>query len=319
MGLEAGAETAIRQCLDLQPGERCLIVTDDDRLSIGEALYEAAGSVTENATLLRYRPGDRHGEEPPEPVAAALSDVDAFLAPTSKSISHTRARSDATDGGVRGATLPEITEPVFEKGLDADYDRIRETCERVHDAVRDAEEIRVTAPAGTDITIEPGDRDWQLDTGAVQESGAFSNLPAGEVFVSPVTADGRYVVDGTMRPYGRLEEDHTLAFEVEDGYVTDIEDEEIRATVEGAADEIGEAAYNLAELGIGTNLAVTELVGSVLLDEKAAGTVHLAIGDDAGIGGDTVAPIHLDGVIRDPTVVVDGEELDLPTADAADT
>jgi leucyl aminopeptidase (aminopeptidase T) len=319
MGLDAGAETAVRQCLALQPGETCLIVTDDDRLAIGEALYEAAAEVTESASLLRYRPGDNHGEEPPAPVAAALKDADAFLAPTSKSISHTRARSDASDAGVRGATLPAITESVFEQGLAADYDLIRETCERVHEAVNDAEEIRVTAPAGTDITIEPGDRGWRLDTGAVQDPGAFSNLPAGEVFVSPVSADGRYVVDGTMRPYGRLEEGHTLAFEVENGVVTDIEDDEIRATVEGAADEVGEAAYNLAELGIGTNLAVTDLVGSVLLDEKAAGTVHLAIGDDAGIGGDTDAPIHLDGVIRDPTVIVDGEELALPAADAADT
>jgi leucyl aminopeptidase (aminopeptidase T) len=70
--------------------------------------------------------------------------------------------------------------------------------------------------------------------------------------------------------------------------------------------------YNLAELGIGTNVAVTDLVGSVLLDEKAAGTVHVAIGDNAGIGGETEAPIHSDGVIRNPTVYADGEEVALP-------
>jgi leucyl aminopeptidase (aminopeptidase T) len=71
-------------------------------------------------------------------------------------------------------------------------------------------------------------------------------------------------------------------------------------------------AYNLAELGIGTNVAVTELVGSVLLDEKAAGTVHLAIGDDHGIGGDVEAPIHLDGVLTEPTVFADGQQIALP-------
>jgi leucyl aminopeptidase (aminopeptidase T) len=53
-------------------------------------------------------------------------------------------------------------------------------------------------------------------------------------------------------------------------------------------------------------------VGSVLLDEKAAGTVHFAIGDDHAIGGDTEAPIHLDGVLREPTVFVDGDQLKLP-------
>ncbi|MFB6110843.1 MAG: aminopeptidase [Halodesulfurarchaeum sp.] len=318
MELASGAETAVHQCLDLHPEESCAIVTDDERLSIGRALYEAAAAVTEDAVLLTYPPGDEHGEEPPDPVAGAIAASDAFLAPTTKSISHTRARSDATDAGVRGATLPGITEAIFERGLDADYDRIKATCERVHEAVAGAEEIRVTSPAGTDIVVEPGDREWQLDTGSVQEPGTFSNLPAGEVFLSPETATGRYVVDGTTQPYGLLEEGQTLAFEVEDGYVTDIEDDRIRETVTGAAEAVGESAYNLAELGIGTNAAVSELVGSVLLDEKAAGTVHFAIGDDAGIGGDTDAPIHLDGVIREPSVTADGEEIELPAPNAAD-
>ncbi|MDZ7850153.1 MAG: aminopeptidase [Halodesulfurarchaeum sp.] len=319
MGLRPGAETAIHQCLGLQPDERCLIVTDDDRLEIGEALYDVAREVTDDAVLLTYPPGDQHGEEPPGPVDGALAETDAFLAPTTKSISHTRARSDATDAGVRGATLPGITKDVFEQGLDADYDRIAETCKNVYEAVEGAEEIRITAPAGTDITIEPGDREWRLDTGAVSEPGTFSNLPAGEVFVSPKTANGRFVVDGTMRPYGRLEKGHTLAFEVEDGFVTDIADDSIRESVEAAAEAVGDDAFNLAELGIGTNVAVTDLIGSVLLDEKAAGTVHLAIGDDAGIGGDIDAPIHQDGIILSPTVLVDGEELELPAPDTAHT
>ncbi|MFB6087826.1 MAG: aminopeptidase, partial [Haloarculaceae archaeon] len=98
-------------------------------------------------------------------------------------------------------------------------------------------------------------------------------------------------------------------------YVTRISDDDVREQVETAAEEVGDAAYNLAELGIGTNVAVEDLVGSVLLDEKAAGTVHIAIGDDHGIGGDTHAPVHLDGIITDPTVSADGEEISLPAAD----
>ncbi len=113
-------------------------------------------------------------------------------------------------------------------------------------------------------------------------------------------------------PHGKLAPDQELRFEVTDGYVTDISDPAIREQVEAAADSVGQDAYNLAEIGIGTNLAVTSLIGSVLLDEKAAGTVHLAIGDDHGIGGDVEAPLHLDGIITEPTVYVDGTELDLP-------
>jgi leucyl aminopeptidase (aminopeptidase T) len=310
--LQAPAETAVEQCANLRADESCVVVTDDKRRRIGEALYAAASDVTDDAVVVQYPPGDQHGEEPPTPVAAAMRDADVFFAPTTKSISHTRARGDACDAGARGATLPGITEEVFATGLDADYERIRAECDEMLAQVADAEEVRVTTDRGTDITFRPGDREWLSDTGLVHESGDFSNLPAGEVFVSPETADGRYVVDGTMMPHGLLDAGETLEFEVEDGSVTSISDDDIRDQVGTAAEEVGDAAYNLAELGIGTNVAVTDLVGSVLLDEKAGGTVHIALGDDAGIGGDTDAPLHLDGIIRDPTVYADGDPVDLP-------
>jgi leucyl aminopeptidase (aminopeptidase T) len=311
--LRAAAETAVEQCLGLEADESCVVVTDDKRQSIGEALYEVASDVSEDTAILRYPPGDQHGAEPAPPVAAAMRESDVFLAPTTKSLSHTRARGDANEAGARGATLPGITEDVFTTGLDADYETIAAHCEDVLAQVADADEVRVTTPSGTDITFDAGDRDWREDTGIVHDAGDFSNLPAGEVFVSPVDANGTYVVDGTMMPHGLLDDDHDLRFEVEDGFVTDISDEDVREQVEAASEEVGRDAYNLAELGIGTNVAVTDLVGSVLLDEKAAGTVHIAIGDDAGIGGDTDAPLHLDGIITEPTVYADGEAVALPS------
>ncbi|WP_348612187.1 aminopeptidase [Halobaculum rarum] len=312
--LRAAAETAIHQCLDLGSDESLAVVTDDKRESIGEALYAVASEVTAAASIVRYPPASQHGEEPPAPVAAAMREADAFLAPTTKSLSHTRARGDACDAGARGATLPGITRDVFVTGLDADYATIAQHCADVRAQVDAADEIRVTTEPGTDITFEPGDREFLSDTGDVSEPGSFSNLPAGEVFVSPEDANGTYVVDGTMMPYGLLE-GRELRFEVEDGFVTDISDDEVREQVEAAAEEVGEDAYNLAELGIGTNVGVTDLVGSVLLDEKAAGTVHIAIGDDAGIGGDTDAPLHLDGIVTEPTVYADGEVVDLPSVE----
>ncbi|NUE01785.1 aminopeptidase [Halorubraceae archaeon YAN] len=310
--LRLAAQTAISQCMNLSADESCLIVTDDKRQPIGEALYDVACEITPNASIIRYPPSEQHGEEPAEPVATAMAAADVFLAPTTKSLSHTRARGSANDAGARGATLPGITEDVFVTGLDADYESIAEHSAAMLAQVKDATEIRVTSPQGTDITFEPGSREWFSDTGMVHEPGQFSNLPAGEVFVSPENVNGRYVVDGTMMPYGLLDDGQELVFEVEDGYVTSISDDNVRAQVENGAASVGQDAYNLAELGIGTNVGVSELVGSVLLDEKAAGTVHIAIGDDAGIGGDTDAPLHLDGILTEPTVYVDGEAIDLP-------
>lgn len=303
------AATAI-DALELGPDESLAVVTDDERKEIGEALYEAGRSVTDDAVILRYPPADQHGVEPPAPVAAAMESADAFLAPTTRSLSHTRARSAACEAGARGATLPGITRDVFTTGLDADYEAIARHSQAVYDQVADADEIRVTTERGTDVTFDVSGRSWYQDTGDISEPGSFSNLPAGEVFTSPASADGTYVVDGTMMPHGRL--DRELTFEVSDGRVTHISDDAIRGQVEEAAQQVGDAAWNLAELGIGTNVGVRELVGHVLLDEKAAGTVHIAIGDNASIGGSVEAPIHLDGILLEPTVAADGERIELP-------
>ncbi len=72
----------------------------------------------------------------------------------------------------------------------------------------------------------------------------------------------------------------------------------------------GEGCRVVCELGIGTN-PNARLQGNVLTDEKVMGTVHIAIGHNAlaSYGGQNRAPIHLDGVIGGPTLIVDGETL----------
>jgi leucyl aminopeptidase (aminopeptidase T) len=67
----------------------------------------------------------------------------------------------------------------------------------------------------------------------------------------------------------------------------------------------GELGTNLAELGVGTNDRA-QLTGNVLEDEKILGTVHIAFGASAGIGGNVSVPIHLDVVILDATLDIDG-------------
>ena len=67
----------------------------------------------------------------------------------------------------------------------------------------------------------------------------------------------------------------------------------------------GEQGTNLAELGVGTNERA-RLTGNILEDEKMLGTVHVAFGASAGIGGTVAVPIHLDCLVRDATLDVGG-------------
>jgi leucyl aminopeptidase (aminopeptidase T) len=68
----------------------------------------------------------------------------------------------------------------------------------------------------------------------------------------------------------------------------------------------------IAELGIGLNPALRPM-GHVVCDEKAAGTAHVAIGNNTGpYGGDNVATIHVDCVFSQPVLVADGRPVSLP-------
>jgi leucyl aminopeptidase (aminopeptidase T) len=58
---------------------------------------------------------------------------------------------------------------------------------------------------------------------------------------------------------------------------------------------------NLGEFGIGMNRNA-RIVGNILEDEKAYGTCHFAIG--ANFDGDAPALIHLDGLVKKPTIHV---------------
>ena len=92
---------------------------------------------------------------------------------------------------------------------------------------------------------------------------------------------------------------------VSGGFVREISGGAQTKKLKQTLDSAGELAYNVAELGIGTN-DKAKLVGSVLEDEKVLGTVHMALGDNMSMGGRISVRSHLDGIILKPTLLVDG-------------
>jgi aminopeptidase len=47
----------------------------------------------------------------------------------------------------------------------------------------------------------------------------------------------------------------------------------------------------------------------MVVDEKALGTAHLAFGTSASFGGLNQAGVHIDGLIRQPTIQLDDDAL----------
>src|SRR4051812_40880777 len=88
--LDRAVETVIRRCLGVREGERVLVVADAGTRRIGDALRDGAAAAGGEAVLAVMDPREVDGQEPPEAVAAALAASEVFIAPTSKSLSHTR-------------------------------------------------------------------------------------------------------------------------------------------------------------------------------------------------------------------------------------
>ncbi|MEM4730018.1 MAG: aminopeptidase [Thermoplasmata archaeon] len=317
MSVMAGARTAVNTCLRVKKGERVVVVTDIIKEDIGEALHWAAKEAGSEAILVKMLPRSRHGEEPPAPVAAIMKTADVVIAPTAFSISHTQARKEANEAGARIATMPMITEEMMSRGgMTADFRQIKRRAEGLLKRLAGAREVRVTTPEGTDIRFSVEGRRWIPDTGILHERGAFGNLPAGELFVPPVegTAEGVVVVTGALAGVGLLKKPVKVV--VKGGIAREItggpQARALRKTLEGAAAKLEnpDGAYNIAEFGIGLN-PKARLIGNPLEDEKVVGTVHIALGDNSTFGGSVRAGVHLDGIILNPRVEVDGRLLKL--------
>jgi|Deesub1362A_J573_1020465.scaffolds.fasta_scaffold00052_13 leucyl aminopeptidase (aminopeptidase T) len=233
-----GVDVILDVCMHLSPNESCLIVSDNmTPRVIEEALFSGALKRGSEVGLLRIRARKVNGEEPPSFVREAMKRVDVVLVPTSKSLTHTNARREANKHGARIASMPGITpDMLIQGGLTANYEMVNRTCEILKERLKGAESIHITTPLGTDVELDVKGRRWHADRGICREKGCITNLPAGEVYVSPKNAEGVVVVDGSMAGIGKL--DGTLRMEIRDRCVVEIEGEG-SSKLNSMLDEIG--------------------------------------------------------------------------------
>jgi leucyl aminopeptidase (aminopeptidase T) len=301
----------------LKPGERVLVVVDEPLAEEGARLAAATADAGAEPRLELWA-GERPLAGPPPGVSegARTADVSLFLAQA--------PRPD--EAGARFQLLEALTahdgRQIFMGFVDTELlngelsepaPELTTAARRLLGEVEGSESVRIRGRAGTELTLRVGGRPWLTDTGAL-EAGTMSNYPGGEVFVAPHSdgADGVLVVDLTV-PYtvdGLVDEPVRLRFDR--GRVTSIEGGRAAHLLRQIVDDAGPGADVIAELGIGLNHTVRPR-GHVMLDEKAGGTAHVAIGRNTGpYGGDNEATIHIDCVFSDPELEVDGRPVALP-------
>ncbi len=292
---------ALERCLAVGPDAEVLVLADRSRAELAERFAAEGSALGARATVAVAGLRDRF--EPPAPVAAAMAACDVFVALTEHSISHTAAREAACAAGARGVGIGGGADAdVLARLLGADLNAVAARSDRLAELLSRASVARIACPRGTDLQLDLRGRAGISDDGDFTARGAYGNLPFGEGFVSPIGGTGR-LRPVTVAGMGRVGED--TALEVRDGALAAAEGADGRR-LEAELREHGAAGVNLAELGIGTNDRA-RLSGSVVEDEKILGSVHIAFGASLNIGGTVRAAKHVDCVVPDATVLLDGE------------
>lgn len=315
--LEDGARNALHTCLRVAPGERVVLITDRHVPDVGDALEHAARALTPHVT--RHVLED-HGPRPlttlPDSILrdAARADVSLWAAASVPGELPTRMAYRKHLTRARHAHMPGITRTLMETGMNADYHQVAELTLRLHQRLQGAHHARVTSPHGTDFEaiFHPQWR-WLPDTGLLHATPSWGNLPAGEIYTAPAWLHGHLAThllgDHLSERHGRLHP--PLHLDVRDNHVdldsitgaTPAARQDLRTYL--TSDPQGTRA---SEFALGTNLALTHLVGNLLQDEKIPGC-HIAFGHPytEQTGAPWTANTHIDLVLLDTTVWIDGK------------
>lgn len=314
--LLANSRRVLESVLGVNEEESVAILADEGVLGIGLRFFRSAREITRNAVLMLIPVMGETSAEPAELAARALLNCDVYVGISSvgsKSITHTRARREASEAGARGLTLPGMTEEMLaRKAVGADYQAIAKATDALAKRLNGTNEIVIRSAGGSDLTFDVHGGTWFAEQGLCLKAGRFSNLPGGEVSIAPVDAEGVLVVDGSISVLGKLSS--PLVVRISGRRIVSIEGD--RASVlRGFLEGFGPDAFNVAEIGIGMN-PDARVTGEVLEDEKVLGTIHVGFGDSSNMGGTTLGKtvavaVHIDGVVvSEPQLIADDAVVD---------
>lgn len=228
--------------------------------------------------------------------------VNAVIALSYYSTSHTKFRDLLTGTcGTRYASMPLFDKAMLKGAMQVNWLKMSERTKKTAQRVNRSENIEIKTPNGTYITLSKKGRKAKADTGVISKKGAFSNLPAGEVFLAPLegTSNGKLVLE--WAPTHKLKSPVMLT--VKNGAVTQVSgNEEYTNFLRKKLAERPENT-NIAELGIGTNDKASR-PDNILESEKILGTIHIALGDNSSFGGKVRTPFHQDFVFFKPTLAL---------------
>ncbi len=161
-----------------------------------------------------------------------------------------------------------------------------ERLERLKERFDGTREVRIEAE-DTDLTFSTEGRTFIIDDGHV-------NMPGGEIFTAPLedSVEGYITFSNPGVFAGVLMEGIRLTFS--GGEVVEATARSNESFLHSILD-MDEGARRVGEFALGTNNALTTFTTDILLDEKIAGTTHIALGRSySEAGGKNDSALHWD-------------------------
>ncbi len=313
-----GAKNALRTVLALKEGEGMLIVLDDSKEDIGRAFEvggKSLGAMTKIYSLSKHvRPIMDIPNDLPPLFRDHQVIINTFSSNSKETPFRVKLLYEEIQFKARVGHAPGITTSMMREGpMKVDYSKIVKSADYLMERFKGVKTVHITAPSGTDITLNIEDRGWQTDLKI--DEGDFGNLPAGEVWCGPVEdgANGKLVIDGSIGDLGQVPS--LLTMYVENGHLVKVEcDDKAFADEVMELSNIDPEASIIGELGIGLNPGA-RIVGVMLEDEKAGETAHIAFGNNMDMdGGQNNSKTHRDYLFYKPTIVAtykDGSKKDI--------
>ncbi len=318
--LAPGARNAIRDCLRLKPEERITIITDEETSEIAAALQaevEEVGAEFAVFVLENHAPRPLIGMPQIVLDDLATSQVSIFCAQTQFGELTSRIEMTAVVNKhrLRHGHMVNITRQIMLEGMRANFREVDTLSQRLVEMARMTERVTCRTPGGTDYVAELSPELKWLKTSGIITRDKWGNLPGGEIFTSPFTSNGVFVVDGVVgdylcAKYGDIE--HTpLTIEIEDNRIRSLACENKVLLEEFRAyTSTDENSNRVGEFALGTNTACTDIIGNILQDEKIPG-IHIAFGHPYAehTGQTWLSKTHIDCVGRDFDIWFDDDQV----------
>ena len=318
--LSQGAANAIHICLKLQPGERMTLITDQASAEIAAALVaeiEKTGAVYHVFILEDYAP--RPHRDMPRAVLEDLAQSQVSIYACITQTGELRTRMQMMDvinpHGIRHGHMVNINKQIMVEGMRADFIEVDRLSQKLIEKCRRARRVTCKTAAGTDYVAELSPALNWVKTAGLISSAKWGNLPGGEIFTSPFSSHGRFVVDGVVgdylcQKYGDIGAT-PLTIEIKDNRIAGVTCENKELLEEFVAYcHTDENSNRVGEFAIGTNLACTRIIGNILQDEKLPG-IHIAFGHPYSehTGQTWKSTTHIDCVGRFFDIWLDDEQV----------